>query len=85
MLYGLGWKAGRALFGIVNLLNPEAVVIGGSLAFAGEALLTGIRDSINTHSQPSALAGLRVELAQHGERSEVLGALALAFEMTGPA
>jgi predicted NBD/HSP70 family sugar kinase len=82
MLYGAGWKAGRALFGVVNLLNPEAVLIGGSLAFAGEEMLAGLRDSISTHSQPTATAGLRIERAQHRERAEVLGGLALAFNLT---
>ena len=81
LLYGAGWKAGRALSGVVNVLNPAAIVVGGSLASAGEALLSGLRDSISRHAQPAAAAGLRVQRAQHGERAEVLGALALALGM----
>jgi len=83
LLYGAGWKAGRALSGVVNVLNPAAIVVGGSLGTAGQALLSGLQDSISRHAQPAAASGLRVQRAQHGERAEVLGALALALGLTG--
>jgi predicted NBD/HSP70 family sugar kinase len=79
LLYGVGWKAGRALSGVVNVLNPAAIVVGGSLGSAGQALLSGLEDSISRHAQPTAAAGLRIQRAQHGERAEVLGALGLAL------
>jgi predicted NBD/HSP70 family sugar kinase len=79
LLYTAGWKAGRVLSGVINVLNPSAIVVGGSLGTAGRALLSGLTDSIHRHAQPSALIGLRVQRAQHGERAEVLGALAVAL------
>jgi len=83
LLYNAGWKAGRALYGVINVLNPAAIVMGGTLGVAGEALLTGVKDSIGRHCQPTAAAGLAVLRAQHGERAEVLGGLAFAFGLVG--
>jgi predicted NBD/HSP70 family sugar kinase len=81
LLYNAGWKAGRALSGVVNVLNPAAIVVGGTIGTAGQALLTGLKDSLDRHAQPTAAAGLAVRRAEHGERAEVLGGLALALGM----
>ncbi|HTR95442.1 MAG TPA: ROK family protein [Trebonia sp.] len=83
LLYNAGWKAGRAIYGVINVLNPAAIVVGGTLGVAGEALLTGLKDSIDRHCQPTAAAGLAVLRAQHGERAEVLGGLAVALGLVG--
>jgi hypothetical protein len=53
--------------------------VGGTLGTAGQALLSGLKDSLDRHAQPTAAAGLSVRRAEHGERAEVLGALALAL------
>jgi predicted NBD/HSP70 family sugar kinase len=81
LLYNAGWKAGRALSGVVNVLNPAAIVVAGTLGIAGQALISGLKDSLDRHAQPTAAAGLAVRRAEHGERAEVLGALALALGM----
>lgn len=83
LVYNTGWVVGRALSGVVNVLNPAAIVVGGTLGAVGEPLLAGLRDSIRRHAQPSAATGLRVQQAERGERAEVLGGLALAFGLAG--
>jgi predicted NBD/HSP70 family sugar kinase len=73
-----GRAIGRVLADTCNVFNPEAVIIGGELAEAGDPLLTGIRESIDRFALPSVAQIVRVEPAELGERAEVLGALALA-------
>ena len=72
-----GESVGRALSMLVNILNPELVVVGGDLAQAGGVLLDPIRWAIERHSVAPAAAAVRVTGGLLGERAEVLGAAAL--------
>jgi predicted NBD/HSP70 family sugar kinase len=73
--------AGRALGQVVamllNLLNPEMVVIGGHLAAAGDLLLDGMRESLARAALPETSRGAQLVAGVLGERAHVLGALAL--------
>ncbi len=74
-----GRRIGEALASAVNLLNPEAVVVGGDLAQAYDTFVAGLRESV--YSQASALATreLRIVPVTHGERSGVVGCAAMAI------
>lgn len=72
-----GEAVGMVVSWIVNVLNPELVVIGGELAAAGDVLLDPIRASIHRHSIPGAAANVGVAAGVLGDRAEVLGAAAL--------
>lgn len=72
-----GEAVGMVVSWIVNVLNPDLVVIGGELAASGDVLLDPIRASIDRHSLPSAAAGVQVTTGVLGDRAEVLGAAAL--------
>jgi predicted NBD/HSP70 family sugar kinase len=72
-----GRAVGSALADLCNHLNPEAIVVGGELAAAGDALLDGMRETIARRAQPAAAAAVRVVEGVLGERAELLGALAL--------
>jgi predicted NBD/HSP70 family sugar kinase/biotin operon repressor len=75
-----GRAVGRVLAGLVNVLNPEAIVVGGELAAAGEALLGPIRTAIGRHAIRPAGDDVRVVASELGDRAEVLGALILAAQ-----
>jgi predicted NBD/HSP70 family sugar kinase len=72
-----GEAVGRAVSMLVNILNPELVVIGGELAQAGSVVLDPISAGIERHSVVPAAAAVRVVGGRLGERAEVLGAAAL--------
>lgn len=74
-----GRDLGEVVAVLVNLINPSVIVIGGSLADAGESLLAGIREVVYHRSLPLATEHLRIVTAQAGERAGVLGAAALAI------
>ena len=77
-------QAGRDIGGVlatcVNLINPSVIVIGGSLAQAGEHLLAGIREVVYRRSLPLATEHLRVAPSVAGERAGVMGAAVLAID-----
>ncbi len=74
-----GRDLGEVVAVLVNLINPSVIVIGGSLAAAGESLLAGIREVVYQRSLPLATEHLRIITARAGERAGVLGAAALAI------
>ncbi len=73
--------AGRALgtvaASLLNLLNPEMLVVGGHLASAGDLLLDGMRESVARAALPETSRGAQLVAGVLGERAHVLGALAL--------
>ena len=69
-----GRSIGSVLAGSVNLLNPEVIVIGGSVAEAGEHLLAGVREVVYSRSLPLATQHLRIVGSQDAARAGVIGA-----------
>ena len=75
-----GRDIGDVLATCVNLINPSVIVIGGSLAQAGEHLLAGIREVVYRRSLPLATEHLSVAPSVAGERAGVMGAAVLAID-----
>lgn len=72
-----GEAVGRTVSTLVNLLNPELVVVGGDLAAAGPVLFEPIEAAIRRHAVASAARAVRVTAGTLGDRAEVLGAAGL--------
>lgn len=65
---------------LVSILNPEALVIGGRLATAGEAMLSGIRERVYQRCLPLATRQLQIAAASSDDRLGATGAAMLAME-----
>jgi predicted NBD/HSP70 family sugar kinase len=74
-----GRALGRAAATLVNVLNPELLIVGGDLAEAGALLLDGLREELARTALPSAAGSARVVAGSLGDRAEVLGAIALVL------
>jgi len=75
-----GREIGVAVAGLCNLLNPERVIIGGALSMGDELVLDPLRESISRLSVQAAAESVDVLRSELGERSELMGCLALAME-----
>ncbi len=75
-----GRTIGEVLASAVSLLNPSIIVIGGSLADAGDPLLAGVREVVYQRSLPLATADLRILASASGMRAGIVGAAVLAIE-----
>ena len=80
----VGSNLGRGLAGLINVFNPQLVVIGGKMALAGDYLLLPVRSAVKRHAQTIAnqdtairFTKLRNEAAPIGDcmlsRSHLLG------------
>ena len=78
VLSDAGMSVGRALADLCNSLNPEAVVLGGSLG-TSPSLAAGVRAAVDRYAQPDTAAAVRVVAGELGDRAEVIGAVSLAI------
>lgn len=76
-----GLHVGWGLAAVVNLLNPDLVVVGGEMARAGELLLDSVRIGLRRHALDAA-AATPVEASELAERASLVGAVLLAADRT---
>jgi glucokinase len=70
---------GRMVAVIVNVCEPDLVVLGGGVTRAGRQLLDPVRAAALRQAMPPAAKACDVVLSRHGDRAGVLGAAAIAF------
>ncbi|GAA1534462.1 ROK family protein [Kribbella lupini] len=70
---------GRMVAVIINVCEPDLVVLGGGVTRAGDQLLVPVREAALRQAMPPAAKACDVVLSRHGDRSGVLGAAAIAF------
>lgn len=74
----IGQKLGRYLAGLINLLNPELVIIGGVLAQTGDYILQPIRSAVRKYSLNLVNKDSAIILSKLQEKAGVTGACMLA-------
>lgn len=70
----VGEYIGIGLTSVINLLNPEKVIIGGGVAEAGDLLLDPIRKTIKERTMVVAGSAVEIVPAQLGNSAGVIGA-----------
>jgi len=74
---------GVGIANLVNMLNPDFVVIGGGVIAAGELLLGPAREVVAERALSPSKEHVQVVPARFGAESGMLGAAALALEEIG--
>ncbi len=73
---------GIAITALINLVNPSVVIIGGSVADAGDLLTNPIRNMVMEGSIRALKSGTRITTAVLGKRSILLGSLIAAASLS---
>jgi predicted NBD/HSP70 family sugar kinase len=71
---------GIAVAGMVSMLNPALVIVGGGLSRVGDLLLDPLRDVIGRRSSITSVAGTEVRAGDLGEQTTALGAATLVLQ-----
>lgn len=77
LLTDMGTAIGRIVAVIAANLDPDLVIVGGSMARS--ALVQGVAAAIHRFNQPYVAADLTVSAAALGERASLMGSIALAI------
>ena len=76
----IGSRLGVAIASLVNIFNPQVVVIGGGVIAAGELLLAPVRTVVAERTLAAVRQDLRIVPARFGVEAGMIGAAALAFD-----
>jgi glucokinase len=76
----IGTRLGVGIASLVNIFNPEVVVIGGGVIAAGELLLAPARAEVARRALPPGRDLVRIVSARFGVEAGMLGAARLAIE-----
>lgn len=78
VLREVGRILGRPLADLCTFLNPEVVILDGTLGGAGRHVLSGLREQIERYCAPAVAASLTLAPGTLGLDADVLGAVRLA-------
>jgi glucokinase len=74
---------GIAVSNLVNILNPEIVVLGGGVMEAlGDEMMDIVRKTAKDHAMPGAMKGVQIVDSHLGDNAGITGAAVLARRMT---
>ena len=65
------------LANLINIYDPDMIVLGGGVAYAGDFLLDAVRAALGDYVYCPALSWARVELARMGNDAGIIGAAML--------
>jgi predicted NBD/HSP70 family sugar kinase len=79
VLRNAGEKLGKAISYIINLFNPELIILGGQLTKAGSHLMDPLLQAAEKHSIPNLFSDVSIRLSELGPHSASLGAATMAI------
>jgi glucokinase len=79
----MGERLGLGVVTLVNIFNPEVVVVGGGAIAAGELLLAPAREVVARRALPIPREDVRLAPARFGAESGMLGAACMALDVAG--
>lgn len=74
-----GSHLGVAIAGLVNLFNPNMIVVGGGVAQIGDLFLEPVRRAVQKRSLPASARAVQITTALLGRRSSGMGAVVQAL------
>ncbi|MBQ5620308.1 MAG: ROK family protein, partial [Alistipes sp.] len=72
-----GEKIGKSIAFLINIFNPEAVIIGGNMSHAGDYLMLPLKSATNKYSMNLVYKDTSFRLSQMGADAGALGAAML--------
>lgn len=74
----IGTVLGRAIAGLINLFNPELIILGGNLSSTKDYLMYPIRSAIRKHSLNIINSDTTLKLSKLGKKAGTIGSCMLS-------
>jgi glucokinase-like ROK family protein len=78
LLAEIGEKIGKGIAMLINIFNPELLILGGILSETGDYLRLPLRSAINKYSLSLVNTDTQLKLSKLGEKAGVIGACLIA-------
>ncbi|GAB1471069.1 xylose repressor [Chloroflexota bacterium] len=75
-----GRAMGQGFAGLINIFNPEKIILGGPLSIAGEYLLPAIKETVALHSLPEIDQQAEILISPFGPDASLIGAIAIVID-----
>jgi glucokinase-like ROK family protein len=75
-----GRAMGQGFAGLINIFNPEKIILGGPLSIAGKHLLPAIKETVDLHSLPEIDQQAEILLSPFGPDASLIGAIAIVVD-----
>ena len=76
----VGHDLGIGIASLVNVLNPDLVLVGGIISLAGEFIMPSIEAELNTRALRSNASAVTILSAKHGQDACVMGGVATVYQ-----
>ena len=76
----IGFELGKGIAVLIQLLNPELIILGGRVAEANHYLLTPIEQALNHYSILKLRNQAKIKISELGTNANILGAVAMVSE-----
>ena len=73
----IGAKIGRGIALLINIFNPQLVILGGSMATTGEYIRLPVKSAINKYSLSLVSTDTQLKMSKLGEEAGIIGACLL--------
>ncbi len=80
LLENAGSQLGKKIAFLVNLLNPEVVVIGGGVEQAGSIFMDSAKRTVHSWAREENIRNLKIVPARLGENAVAMGAACLVLQ-----
>ncbi len=77
IIEGVGSVLGQAISGLINLFNPDTIIIGGTLAETKDYIMLPLKSAVNKHSLALVSRDTAIKYSKLGSRAGVWGACLL--------
>src|SRR5665213_1660784 len=78
LIANIGEKLGRGIASLINIFNPELVILGGRLASTEEYIRLPIKSALNKYSLSLVNNDTQLKMSKLGENAGIIGAFLLA-------
>lgn len=75
-----GSAMGQGFASLINIFNPEKIILGGPLSLAGDYLLPAIQGTVLKHALPEIGGQSEVFLSHFGPDASLIGAVAIVVD-----
>ncbi len=80
LIENMGQKLGKGISYLIQILNPELIILGGVVSQANEYLLTPINQALFSYCIPKLREDTTLKISQLGIEAGVLGAVSVVLE-----
>ena len=76
----IGRELGIGIASLINILNPDLVLLGGDLSLASDLLMTALKDELGKHALRWSLESVTVLPSKQSDKACVMGGVAVVYQ-----